>query len=105
MKLRPKKNTNKTSGMILGTTALVHSDDVINSLAFRYLKLAYPVLRNKINGKFKRTIFVNERLYLVSTEKTQFLQILINNVSSTFGLNQYESKLIIFDYFKIKNHQ
>lgn len=103
MKLRPKKNTNKTSGMILGTTVLPHSDKVINSLTFRYLKLVYPILRNKINGKFKRTIFVNERLYLVSTEKTQFLQILINNISSTFGLSQNESKLIIFDYFKIKH--
>lgn len=105
MKLRPKKNTNKTNGITLGTTVSPHSDDVINSLTFRYLKLAYPVLRSKINGKFKRTIFVNERLYLVSSEKTKFLQILINNISSTFGLNQNDSKLIIFDYFKIKNHQ
>lgn len=102
MKLRPKKNM---GGMILETTALVHSDEVIDLLVFRYLTLAYPVLRNKIKGKFKRTIFVNEHLYLVSTEKTKFLQVLINNVSSTFGLNQHETKLIIFDYFKIKNHQ
>ena len=105
MKLRPKKNTNKTSGMILETTTLLYSDELINSLAFKYLKLAYPVLRNKINGKFKRTIFVNERMYSVSTEKKHFLQIIINNISNTFGLTQQESKLIIFDYFKIKNHQ
>jgi len=105
MKLRPKKNMNKTSGMILETTVLLHSDEVINSLAFRYLKLAYPILRNKINGKFKRTIFVNGSLYLVSTEKKQFLQVLINNVSNTFDLTQYESKLIIFNYFKIRDYQ
>lgn len=102
MKLRPKK---KTNGMTLETIVSLYSDELINSLAFKYLKLAYPVLRNKINGKFKRTIFVNERMYSVSTEKKDFLQIIINNISSTFGLTQHESKLIIFDYFKIKNHQ
>lgn len=102
MKLRPKR---KTNGKTLETTLLLYSDEVINSLAFKYLKYAYPVLRNKINGKFKRTIFVNERMYSVSTEKKEFLQIIINNISSTFGLSQNESKSIIFDYFKIKIHQ
>lgn len=102
MKLRPQK---KTNGKNLETTLPQHSDEIINSLAFKYLKLAYPVLRNKINGKFKRTIVVDEQLYSISSEKNRFLQIIINNVSSAFGISQSESRLIIFDYFKIKNYQ
>jgi len=99
MKLRPQK---KTNGKNLVTMLSPHFDSITNHLAFKYLKTVYPISRTKINGKFKRTIIVNDRLYSVSSDKNEFLEVLINNISNTFAISQIESKILVFDYFKVK---
>lgn len=98
-KSRPKKLMN---GKSLVTTPLVASDDVMDSLAFKYLKNVYPILRIKIDGKFKRTIIVNGMQYSVSKNKDKFIPTIINDISLTFAIEQLNSKIIVFDYFKIK---
>jgi hypothetical protein len=99
MKLRPQKQTN---GMTLVTTSSHHSDEVTHRLAFKYLNNLYPITRVKINGKFKRSVEIDGRTYSVSTEKPLFIPIIIKNLSSTFAVNEYDAKALIFDYFKIK---
>ncbi len=101
MKLRPQK---KMNGMSLVTTLLLVSDDIINNLIFKYLKTVYPILRMKIDGKFKRTIVVNEIYYSVSQEKNAFIPTIIKDISRTFALEHLESKSIVSDYFKIKSY-
>lgn len=99
MKSRPQK---KTHGKNLVTTLSPHFDQITNQLAFKYLKTVYPISRTKINGKFKRTIHVDGKLHSVSKDKNDFLQTLINNISSTFAISQLESKYLVFDYFKVR---
>jgi hypothetical protein len=99
-KLRPQK---KTNGKSLVTTLQQHSDDIILSLIYNYLKLVYPISRTKFNGKFKRAIIINGNVYAVSQSKEKFLPSLISDISNTFAINQSESKFIIFNYFKIKH--
>lgn len=99
-KLRPQK---KTNGKNLVTTLQPYSDDIIEGLIFKYLKLVYPVSRTKFDGKFKRTIMINGNTYPVSQSKQKFIPTLINDISKTFAINQIESKVIIFNYFKIKS--
>jgi hypothetical protein len=101
MKSRPQK---KTNGKNLVTTLSPHSDSVTNQLAFKYLKTVYPISRTNINGKFKRTIIVEDKLYSVSKDKNNFLQTLINNISNTFAISQLESKYLVFDYFKVRTY-
>jgi len=98
-KLRPQKNTN---GKNLVTILQHHSDEVIESLIFKYLKFVYPISRTKFDGKFKRTIIINGSTYAVSQSKQKFVPSLIKEISNTFAINQNESKVIIFNYFKIK---
>jgi hypothetical protein len=99
MKIRPRKQTN---GMTLVTTASQHFDQKISDLAFKYLKTLYPVNRVKINGKFKRSVEIDNRVYSVSTEKSLFIPILIKGLANTFAVNEYNAKKIVFQYFKIK---
>ena len=99
MKLRPQKRTN---GMSLVTTLLLVSDDIIINLIFKYLKTVYPILRIKIDGKFKRTIVVNDIYYSVSQQKNTFIPTIVQDISKTFDLDHFESKSIIFNYFKVK---
>jgi hypothetical protein len=101
-KLRPQK---KTNGKSLETMLSVVSDNVMDNLAFKYLKNVYPIFRTKIDGKFKRTIIVNDTQYSVSQNKRNFIPTIINDISSTFAIEHIDSKLIVFDYFKIKNYQ
>jgi hypothetical protein len=101
MKLRPKK---KTSGKILETTSSVVSDNIIDNLAFKYLKMVYPILREKLDGKFKRTIVVNDTHYSVSQNKQRFIPTIINDICDTFALDHEYSKSLVFDYFKIKTY-
>jgi hypothetical protein len=98
-KLRPQK---KTSGKNLVTTLQQYSDDIIERLIFKYLKSVYPISRTKFDGKFKRTIMINGNTYAVSQSKQKFVPSLIKEISDTFAINQSESKIIIFNYFKIK---
>ena len=98
-KLRPQK---KTNGKNLVTTSQQHSDVVIESLIFNYLKLVYPISRTKFDGKFKRTIIINDKVYAVSQSKGKFIPSLIMEIANTFAINQIESKIIVFNYFKIK---
>jgi hypothetical protein len=98
-KLRPQK---KTNGKNLVTTLQLYSDDIIEGLIFKYLKSVYPVSRTKFDGKFKRTIMINGNTYPVSQSKQKFMPTLINDISKTFAINQIESKVIIFNYFKFK---
>ena len=98
MKLRPRK---KTNGMILVTTPSVVSDIIIDNLAFKYLKMVYPILREKLDGKFKRTIIVNGAYYSVSQNKEKFIPTIINDISDTFALEREYSKSLVFSYFKI----
>jgi hypothetical protein len=99
MKIRPKK---KTSGNTLVTTTSPHSDQIIYKLIFKYLNMVYPVVRVKINGKFKRSIDINGRIYSVSTEKNNFIPIIMYNISDSFNINDIDVKNIIFEYFKIQ---
>lgn len=101
-KLRPKKNT---IGKNLETTISPFSDEITNKLAFKYLRIVYPILRMNIDGKFKRTILINGSYYSVSQNKSEFVPPLINEISNTFSIQQAESKIIIFDYFKIKKYK
>lgn len=101
-KLRPKK---KLSGKNLETTLSAFSDEITNNLAFKYLRIVYPILRMNIGGKFKRTIQINGNYYSVSKNKSEFVPTLIQEISNTFSIEQSESKIIIFDYFKIKNYK
>jgi hypothetical protein len=98
-KLRPHK---KTNGKNLVTTLQPYSDDIIEGLIFKYLKSVYPVSRTKFDGKFKRTIMIDGNTYSVSQSKQKFIPRLINDISKTFAINQIETKIIIFNYFKIK---
>ena len=98
-KLRPKKQTN---GKNLVTISQQTSDIIIEKLIFKYLKSVYPILRIKVDGKFKRTIMVNNNTYPVSQSKDKFTPTLINEISKAFAINQNDSKLIVFNYFKIK---
>lgn len=99
MKIRPRK---QTSGMTLVTTVSLHFDQKIIDLAFKYLKILYPVSRVKINGKFKRSVEIENRIYSVSAEKSLFIPILIKALANTFAVNESSAKEIVFQYFKIK---
>ena len=85
MKLRPQKQTN---GMTLVTTPSHHSDQVVHRLVFKYLNALHPIIRVKINGKFKRSVEIEGRIYSVSNEKTSFIPIIIKNLASSFAINE-----------------
>ena len=100
-KLRPQK---KTNGKSLVTIPSLVSDNTINNLVFKYLKNVYPILRIKIDGKFKRAIVVNSSCYSVSQHKNSFIPTIVNDISRTFDLEHIDSKSVVFDYFKFKTY-
>ncbi len=99
-KLRPQK---KSNGKSLETIISQPSDNIIGKLVFKYLNNVYPILRINLNGKFKRTINVNGNNYSVSKNKRDFIPKLIGEISNTFNITNIESKILLFDYFKIKD--
>jgi hypothetical protein len=101
MKTRP--NRFKTVDKITNQHEF-NCDVVINELVFKYLKSVYPISRTKFDGKFKRSIIIDGNTYSVSQSKGKFIPKLIHDISKSFAINPIESKSIIFNYFKIKNH-
>lgn len=98
MRIRPSKTYKQNHN-----ANIVHfEDDLIKSLIFKFLIMYYPIDRVKINGKFKRAIIVEDKVYSISNEKNSFLTQIISKISNSFNISESDSKSIIFDYFKLK---
>lgn len=98
MKVRPSKITNKNSFAKI----VQFDDDLLKKIIFKFLMMYYPIDKIKINGKFKRGIMVEDKIYSISNEKNAFLKEIIFKISNSFNISEKESKLIVFDYFKLK---
>lgn len=98
MKIRPSKTYKQNYNANL----VYFKDDLIKSLIFKYLRMYYPIDRVKINGKFKRAIIVDNKVYSISSDKNSFLSEIILKISNSFNISENDSKSIIFDFFKLK---
>ncbi len=96
MRVMPKKVKHKSVANIQQ-----FDDDITKNIIFKFLMLYYPIGRIKIRGKFKRAIFIDCKTYSISNEKNRFLKIIISKVSESFNITEFQSKDIVFEYFKL----